>query len=71
MNADKNNNFSKFELLLLRETILGFIHLSLDRMVEFRRTGNLKGVAEIKEIISQHHKFLTKLNEQIDPKLKD
>ncbi len=71
VNADKNNNFSKFELLLLRETILGFIHLSLDRMVEFRRTGNLKGVAEIKEIISQHHKFLTKLNEQIDPKLKD
>jgi hypothetical protein len=66
--TNKNDDFSKFELLLLRETIFGFIHLSLDRMVEFQRSGNLKEVAEIKENISQHHNFLTKLNEQINLK---
>ena len=68
VNADHSDDLSKFELLLLRETIFGFVHLSLDRMVEFQRSGNLERVAEIKETISHYQKLLNKLNEQINSK---
>ena len=47
VNADLSNEISKFELLLIRETIFGFIHLSLDRMIEFQRSGNLEKVDEV------------------------
>lgn len=57
---------SKFELLLIRETILGFVHLSLDRMIEFQRSGNLDKVTEIKESLSDYQKYLDQLTEQIN-----
>ena len=66
MNADLSNDLSKFELLLIRETIFGFIHLSLDRMIEFQHSGNLEKVAEVLKNISHYQKWLDKLNEQIN-----
>lgn len=66
--ADPIDDSPKFELLLLRETIYGFIHLSLDNMIEFKRSGNLEKVEEIKETISNYQKQLTKLIEQINTK---
>jgi hypothetical protein len=68
VSADHNDDRSKFDLLLLRETIFGFVHLSLDRMIEFQCSGNLEGVAEIKGTLSHYKTFLIKLNEQIDTK---
>ena len=68
MIADLSNDLSKFELLLIRETIFGFIHLSLDRMIEFQHSGNLEKVAEVLKNISHYQKWLDKLNEQINSK---
>jgi hypothetical protein len=68
VNANHSDDLSKFELLLIRETIFGFVHLSLDRMIEFQRSGNLERAAEIKETISHYQKWLNKLNEQINSK---
>ena len=68
VNTNHRNIQSKFELLLVRETIFGFVYLSLDRMIEAQRSGYLERVAEIKETISHYEELLNKLNEQIDPK---
>lgn len=68
VNADHSYDLSKFELLLLRETIFGFVHLSLDSMVKFQRSGNLERIAEIKTTFSDYQKLLNKLNEQINSK---
>ena len=68
MNTAHRNILSKFELLLERETIFGFVHLALDRMIEAHRLGNLERAAEIKETISHYEELLNKLNEQIGPK---
>ena len=45
--TDYSNESSKFELLLIRETIFGLVHLSLDRMIEFQRLGHLDKAEEI------------------------
>jgi hypothetical protein len=68
VNADLSNDLSKFELLLIRETIFGFIHLSLDRMIEFQQSGNSERLAEVLKNISHYQKWLDKLNEQINSK---
>ncbi len=65
---DDNNDLAQFELLLIRETIFGHIHLSLDNMIEYKRSGNLEKLDEIKETISHYQKLLTKLIEQINSK---
>lgn len=66
--VDHTEDLSKFDLLLLKETILGFVHLSLDYLVEFQRSDKQDKVTEIKETLSHYQKFLTKLNEQIKQK---
>ncbi len=66
VHTNHRNILSKFELLLERETILGFVHLSLDRMIEAQRSGYLERAAEIKETISEYEELLNKLNELID-----
>lgn len=66
VNTVHSNESSKFELLLIRETIFGLVHLSLDRMIEFQRLGNLDKVAEIKETFDDYRKILNKLTEQIN-----
>ena len=53
---------SKFELLLIRETIFGLVHLSLDRMIEFQHLGHLEKVEEIKEIFEDYRKWLDQIN---------
>jgi hypothetical protein len=68
VNANHSDDLSKFELLLIRETIFGFVHLSLDRMIEFQHSGNLERVAEVLKNISHYQKCLDKLNEQINSK---
>jgi hypothetical protein len=68
VNADLSNDLSKFELLLIRETIFGFIHLSLDRMIEFQHSGNWEREAEVLKNISHYQKWLDKLNEEINSK---
>lgn len=57
---------SKFELLLMKETIFGHVHLSLDRMIEFKRLGQLDKVADIKEALEVYRESLNQLTEQIN-----
>ncbi|WP_428912350.1 hypothetical protein [Niallia sp. Krafla_26] len=64
-NQDQNHEQSKFELLLKRETIFGFVHLALDRMIEYKRLGKLNKVAEIKENLEYYKKYLNQLTQQI------
>ena len=66
VNANHSDESSKFELLLIRETIFGLVHLSLDRMIEFQRLGNLDKVEEIKETFEDYRRWLNKLTEQIN-----
>ena len=61
-----SNESSKFELLLIRETIFGLVHLSLDRMIEFQRLGHLDKVEEIKETFEDYRRWLNQLTEQIN-----
>ena len=61
-----SNESSKFELLLIRETIFGLVHLSLDRMIEFQRLGHLDKVEEIKETFEDYRRWLNELTEQIN-----
>ena len=63
---DDRNESSKFELLLIRETIFGLVHLSLDRMIEFQRLGHLDKVGEIKETFENYRKWLNQLTEKIN-----
>ena len=60
------NESSKFELLLIRETIFGLVHLSLDRMIEFQRLGHLDKVEEIKETFEDYRRWLNEITEQIN-----
>ena len=57
------NESSKFELLLIRETIFGLVHLSLDRMIEFQRLGHLDKVEEIKETFEDYRRWLNEITE--------
>lgn len=66
MNLDHFYDHSKLELLIQRETIFGCVHLSLDRMIEFQRSGNDERAASIKNTLSDYQKMLKKLNEQIN-----
>ncbi|WP_338473037.1 hypothetical protein R4Z10_10110 [Niallia sp. XMNu-256] len=68
IDKELTNNRSKFELKLIKETILGFIHLSLDRMVEIQRSGNMEKITEIKETIASYQEWLNKINEEINSK---
>ena len=68
VNTDHSDEQSKFELLLIRETIFGFVHLSLDRMIEFQRSGNLEKIDEIKKNIVDYQKWLNQLTEKINSK---
>ena len=63
-----NNRYesSKFELLLIRETIFGLVHLSLDRMIEYQRLGHLDKVAEIKETFEDYRRWLNQITAQIN-----
>ena len=63
---DDSNESSKFELLLIRETIFGLVHLSLDRMIEFQRLGHLDKVEEIKETFEDYRRWLNEITEQIN-----
>ena len=64
--TDDSNESSKFELLLIRETIFGLVHLSLDRMIEFQRLGHLDKVEEIKETFEDYRRWLNEITEQIN-----
>ena len=64
--TDDCHKSSKFELLLIRETIFGLVHLSLDRMIEFQRLGHLDKVEEIKETFEDYRRWLNQLTEQIN-----
>ena len=66
MNTNHSNESSKFELLLIRETIFGLVHLSLDRMIEFQRLGHLDKVEEIKETFEDYRRWLNEITEQIN-----
>ena len=66
MNTNYSNESSKFELLLIRETIFGLVHLSLDRMIEFQRLGHLDKVEEIKETFEDYRRWLNEITEQIN-----
>ena len=63
---DDRNESSKFELLLIRETIFGLVHLSLDRMIEFQRLGQLDKAEEIKETFEDYRRWLNEITEQIN-----
>ena len=60
------NKSSKFELLLIRETIFGLVHLSLDRMIEYQRLGQLDKAEEIKETFEDYRRWLNEITEQIN-----
>jgi hypothetical protein len=64
--TDHRNKSSTFELLLIKETIFGHVHLSLDRMIEFQRLGHLDKVAEIKETFEDYRRWLNQLTAQIN-----
>lgn len=64
--TDHSNESSKFELLLIRETIFGLVHLSLDRMIEFQRLGQLDKVEEIKETFEDYRRWLNEITKQIN-----
>ena len=66
VNTNDSNESSKFELLLIRETIFGLVHLSLDRMIEFQRLGHLDKVEEIKETFEDYRRWLNEITEQIN-----
>ena len=62
VNTNHSNESSKFELFLIRETIFGLVHLSLDRMIEFQRLGHLDKVEEIKETFEHLSKMAESIN---------
>ena len=64
--TDDCHKSSKFELLLIRETIFGLVHLSLDRMIKFQRLGHLDKVAEIKETFEDYRRWLNQLTAEIN-----
>ena len=66
VNTNYSNESSKFELLLIRETIFGLVHLSLDRMIEYQRLGQLDKAEEIKETFEDYRRWLNELTEQIN-----
>ena len=53
---------SKFELLLIRETIFDIVHLSLDRIIKFQRLGHLDKVEGIKETFEDYRRWLNEIN---------
>lgn len=67
--TDHRNESSNFDLLLMKETIFGLVHLSLDRMVEFQRLGDLDKVTEIKETLEVYRNDLNKLIKKINKSL--
>ena len=60
------NKSSKFEFLLIRETIFGLVHLSLDRMIEFQCLGHLDKVEEIKKTFEDYRRWLNEITKQIN-----
>ena len=66
VNTNHSNESAKFELLLIRETIFGLVHLSLDRMIKFQRLGHLDKVEEIKETFEDYRRWLNEITEQIN-----
>lgn len=65
VNTKDGNQPSVFELQLLKESILGRVHLALDELIDAQRSGDTERANKIKGILIHYQKQLSELNEKI------
>jgi hypothetical protein len=65
VNLDYEDPVSQFELYLIKETIFGYVHLALDKLIEARRAGDLVRIKQVKESLLYYQAQLAQLNEQL------
>jgi hypothetical protein len=59
------NQLEQFELLLLKESLYGHVHLDIDKLISALRAGDSDSEKRIRESLNSYKQYLNWINEQL------